>query len=158
MTNYSSFDVQLRQRKQQNEQSRLISKKLYSLGVKMARDITSTCPSDRTLTVCNASNILTPLGYSRFPPLPPLSRRQHAQGREPKQEQIRQQHSPRTENLPGADGLRHRQCDEHHDQSKFPNRDRQYISAGATTVVRGHVQVLHRHSSNTHTSRLLSAP
>jgi len=43
MTNYSSFDVQLRQRKQQNEQSRLISKKLYSLGVKMARDITSTC-------------------------------------------------------------------------------------------------------------------
>ena len=47
MTNYSSFDVQLRQRKQQNEQSRLISKKLYSLGVKMARDITSTCYDDR---------------------------------------------------------------------------------------------------------------
>lgn len=34
-----SFDVQLRQRRYQNEQSRLLSKKLYCLGVKMARDI-----------------------------------------------------------------------------------------------------------------------
>ena len=40
MTNYASFDVQLRQRRQQNEVSRLLSKKLYKLSIKMARDIT----------------------------------------------------------------------------------------------------------------------
>jgi hypothetical protein len=39
MTNYSSFDVQLRNRRYESNNNRQISKKLYKLGVKLARDI-----------------------------------------------------------------------------------------------------------------------
>ena len=66
MTSYSSFDVQLRQRKQQSEQSRILSKKLYALSVKLTRDIIeNTVPDGKENKKKYVGNIRRELKHSR---------------------------------------------------------------------------------------------
>ena len=61
MTSYSSFDVQLRERRVQNERSRLLSKRLYGLSVKMAKDI-----SEKTVPGYDENNTQNKEGKRKY--------------------------------------------------------------------------------------------